>query len=184
MISECNGITAHENDIYENYYGGINVSTPGQDDVDATRNWWGSDTGPYHPGSNPLGEGNNVTDHVIYDPWVGNNPGEKHKPKITSMYPDVNSIHMGTVSHIEIWAEDIDGDETIEYVEIAIKNETWNSTWIRLDYNGAPETPRWEYFWDTTQVADVPYIIQARAFDGELNSTTVDYMSRPRTLRP
>jgi hypothetical protein len=37
-------------------------------DVDATYNYWGSDRGPTHP-SNPYGDGDNITDYVLYDPW-------------------------------------------------------------------------------------------------------------------
>jgi hypothetical protein len=37
-------------------------------DIDVTYNYWGSDRGPTHPG-NPYGDGDPVTDYVIYDPW-------------------------------------------------------------------------------------------------------------------
>jgi hypothetical protein len=38
--------------------------------VDATNNWWGDATGPFHPVSNPGGLGNTVSDCVIFDPWL------------------------------------------------------------------------------------------------------------------
>jgi hypothetical protein len=38
--------------------------------VDATYNWWGSNSGPTHAG-NPGGTGDTVTDNVDYDPWTG-----------------------------------------------------------------------------------------------------------------
>ncbi len=38
--------------------------------VDATGNWWGSDTGPTH-GLNPGGAGDAVSDNVAYSPWLG-----------------------------------------------------------------------------------------------------------------
>ena len=39
--------------------------------VNALGNWWGAATGPYHPDTNPAGLGNEVTDHVLFDPWSG-----------------------------------------------------------------------------------------------------------------
>ncbi|MEM3166211.1 MAG: right-handed parallel beta-helix repeat-containing protein, partial [Candidatus Methanomethylicia archaeon] len=39
--------------------------------VNATYNWWGSPKGPYHPTQNPEGDGDKVSDNVIFDPWIG-----------------------------------------------------------------------------------------------------------------
>lgn len=39
--------------------------------VTAIKNWWGSNTGPTHE-SNPLGLGDEITDKVIYQPWLDN----------------------------------------------------------------------------------------------------------------
>ena len=33
--------------------------------------WWGSITGPYHISVNPRGEGDVVSDRVVFDPWIG-----------------------------------------------------------------------------------------------------------------
>lgn len=38
--------------------------------VDATNNWWGDPTGPYHPVMNPGGLCNPVSDYVLFDPWI------------------------------------------------------------------------------------------------------------------
>jgi parallel beta-helix repeat protein len=38
--------------------------------ADATSNWWGDVTGPYHATINPLGLGDNVSNNVLFDPWV------------------------------------------------------------------------------------------------------------------
>ena len=43
----------------------------GDSDIDATNNFWGHTTGPYHPAGNPGGEGDEVSDNVLFDPWVG-----------------------------------------------------------------------------------------------------------------
>ena len=37
--------------------------------VSAENCWWGSDTGPYHAGTNPSGTGDAVTDYVDFTPW-------------------------------------------------------------------------------------------------------------------
>jgi predicted outer membrane repeat protein len=37
--------------------------------VDAEHNWWGHPTGPYHPDSNPGGQGDPVSDYVDFIPW-------------------------------------------------------------------------------------------------------------------
>jgi parallel beta-helix repeat protein len=38
--------------------------------VDATNNWWGDPTGPYHAVLNPGGLCNPVSDYVLFDPWI------------------------------------------------------------------------------------------------------------------
>jgi nitrous oxidase accessory protein NosD len=37
--------------------------------LDAQENWWGEDTGPYHPTTNPGGSGNEVSNYVDYGNW-------------------------------------------------------------------------------------------------------------------
>ena len=58
----------HKNNLYGNAnYGLRNIaSTP----INATLNWWGNDTGPYHPTNNPGGTGDNVSDNVIFSDWL------------------------------------------------------------------------------------------------------------------
>jgi YD repeat-containing protein len=41
-------------------------------DVDARNCWWGHVSGPLHPGLNPAGQGNRVSDRVLFQPWLGN----------------------------------------------------------------------------------------------------------------
>jgi len=61
------GTKIHCNKIVGNGVSGVNKT--GTEIVDATCNWWGSDTGPYHPTTNPDGTGDRVSDHVDYKPW-------------------------------------------------------------------------------------------------------------------
>src|SRR6185436_1087746 len=38
--------------------------------LDARNNWWGAASGPFHPTLNPSGQGNRVSDNVLFDPWL------------------------------------------------------------------------------------------------------------------
>lgn len=62
-----NYIEIHNNSIAGNINYGIYNETV--NDVDATSNWWGSVNGPTHA-SNPGGDGDVITDHVLYDPII------------------------------------------------------------------------------------------------------------------
>ncbi len=50
-------------------YGMLN-DTPTGTVVDAEFNYWGHDSGPFHPSTNINGQGNEVSDYVNYDPWI------------------------------------------------------------------------------------------------------------------
>ncbi|MBN2451704.1 MAG: right-handed parallel beta-helix repeat-containing protein, partial [Lentisphaeria bacterium] len=49
---------------------GFGVTNAGPADVDARNCWWGSATGPYHPALNAAGQGNRVSDRVLFEPWL------------------------------------------------------------------------------------------------------------------
>jgi hypothetical protein len=68
--------------------------------IDARYNWWGSETGPYHPTRNPFGQGDTIlSDSVLFDPWLLSppdttnsiSPPQVTQPstwKIVSLYPN------------------------------------------------------------------------------------------------
>ena len=60
----------HFNNIEGNTEFGIYNETPDDWTVYAEENYWGHETGPYHPEQNPGGEGDGVSDGVIFDPWL------------------------------------------------------------------------------------------------------------------
>jgi len=62
----------HYNNIFNNSEYGINATNNGYT-VNATYNWWGHDSGPYHPVNNSNGIGDNITDFMDFDPWTGKN---------------------------------------------------------------------------------------------------------------
>lgn len=61
--------TARGNDFVDNLSYGLWSNSAA--DYDAIGNWWGDATGPLHPTLNPAGLGNEVSDHVLFDPWSG-----------------------------------------------------------------------------------------------------------------
>jgi parallel beta-helix repeat protein len=72
-VKECQ---IHSNQIFNNTGFGVDTDFLSTGTIDATRNWWGSDTGPYHPNMNPTGTGDNVThikDNIEFNPWIGKN---------------------------------------------------------------------------------------------------------------
>ncbi len=59
----------HANNIYNNTQYGVSNSTSNVT-INATFNWWGSPSGPYHVTTNPSGAGNEVTDYVDYGQYM------------------------------------------------------------------------------------------------------------------
>jgi len=64
--SDTSVVVAHSNTISANAFGIAST----QPVVDATYNWWGSASGPYHATLNPSGTGNHVSDFVNFTPWL------------------------------------------------------------------------------------------------------------------
>ncbi len=42
--------------------------------LNATYNWWGDPSGPYHPTLNPNGTGDKVSGNVLFKPWLTSLP--------------------------------------------------------------------------------------------------------------
>jgi hypothetical protein len=71
-----NSMDSHYNEITGNTMGmSSNVSALM---VDARNNWWGHTSGPYHPTSNSTGQGDEVSDYILFDPWI--QPGVSVSP--------------------------------------------------------------------------------------------------------
>lgn len=70
--SELDLVGIHHNSIDGNYdWGLLNYSG---ETLDATYNWWGDGDGPYHGMTNPLADGDDVSDHVNYADWLSQEP--------------------------------------------------------------------------------------------------------------
>ncbi len=59
---------ANDNSISGNDVFGIHNGGTGA--LNATCNWWGDASGPHHPTANPDGHGDDVSDEVVFTPWV------------------------------------------------------------------------------------------------------------------
>ena len=57
------------NNIYDNTSFGI-YNSDASVEVDALNTWWGDASGPYHPSKNTAGTGNEVSDYVLFEPWL------------------------------------------------------------------------------------------------------------------
>lgn len=67
-------ITAHDNIITDNVNRSICNMTDDSVIIDATNNWFGTDTGPYNAASNPTGTGDTIDDNVTFSPWLTEEP--------------------------------------------------------------------------------------------------------------
>ena len=70
-----------DSEIHDNVEGGI-INYNDTEPINAVNNWWGDDSGPYHPTLNPDGLGDSVSDNVLFDPWIGQNEEQTIDPVI------------------------------------------------------------------------------------------------------
>jgi len=78
---------AHYNNIFGNTDYGVYADSTSF--VNATNNWWGHEFGPYHTINNTEGKGDNVTNYVLFNPWL-RRPDDYFPPKaiIDTVSPD------------------------------------------------------------------------------------------------
>jgi len=111
---------AHHNSIHGNDGDGINATYNDGYTINATDNWWGDPSGPYHPGDNSEGKGDNVTDHVEFDPWLDELVILPPLVHIDSITPDPalegeevrfegHGTDDGTIERY-LWTSDLDGE--------------------------------------------------------------------------
>jgi parallel beta-helix repeat protein len=77
------------NNIFGNGWGVYNATTVIV--TNAENNWWGHETGPYHALTNPLGQGDTVSDRVDFDPWL-NSPMGVDEEKETTIEPKAGNL--------------------------------------------------------------------------------------------
>jgi len=105
--------------------------------VNATSNWWGSASGPYHLTTNPSGTGDNVTDNVLYTPWlpdpvkietdIPSEGGVNNPPTLSNGSVSPLSGNLDTVFQFNVTYTDADND-TPSYVNVIIDGVAHNMT--------------------------------------------------------
>jgi len=110
--------TAHNNFFYNNTEYAINATDNEGYTINATNNWFGHTSGPFHPESNSAGKGDNVTDYVIFDPWL------KKPQDYMPVVPLIESIspNPAVVSETVVLLASVTDNRTIE--SYAWRNET------------------------------------------------------------
>ncbi|MFA6301097.1 MAG: hypothetical protein WC609_01965 [Candidatus Paceibacterota bacterium] len=75
-------ISAHENNIHDNYISGVTSFTPlDPNQFDFTLNFWGDASGPNTP-TNPDGLGDIISGDILFTPWCKNQSCLTHNPVI------------------------------------------------------------------------------------------------------
>lgn len=135
-------ISVHGSKFENNTAFGVYVQSNVDNDVNATNNWWGNESGPYHPTLNPDGKGDEVSDYVDYEPWrtrpenyqehyvspEGNDTtgtGDQSNPyrsiqKAIDMAQDWDKIIVGPGTY--------DESITIDKRELTVVGESWGTT--------------------------------------------------------
>jgi len=111
------------NNIYDNKIWGVYNEDPSVE-IDAMYNWWGDITGPYHPAKNKDGKGNEVSDYVLFEPYLASLVDEytnikeiKASPGIIAdeIYPNPASdrifipLGLSKPARIQIYLVNLDG---------------------------------------------------------------------------
>ena len=90
-------------------YGANQVGTGAQ--MVATHNWWGDVSGPYHA-TNPDGQGENVSDRVLFDPWAVDWQGQMPDGVYVSLTGPRRVVPGGAAPYVLMY---VNGrDETVE----------------------------------------------------------------------
>jgi len=111
--------TIHYCEIFGNTEYGITTTNNISSSINASYNNWGDPSGPFHPGNNPEGKGDNVTDYVDFYPWLGNEFDSPPVAHIYSISPNpavegqkVSFVAKDTVDSVVeryFWSSSIDG---------------------------------------------------------------------------
>jgi nitrous oxidase accessory protein NosD len=138
VVGKSNAGHAYYNNIHDNDvntfisdgygpYGLRNLEAAGI--FDARYNWWGHATGPTHT-SNPSGIGDNVSDHVAFEPWLI----EPYPPATeveTLLYVDPANVEYWTVSYGKTFTINIKLDDVTDLFGFDF-TLYWNTTLLDL----------------------------------------------------
>jgi parallel beta-helix repeat protein len=129
---------------YNNFVGNAvyGIEQTGANPVNATRNWWGNATGPYHPELNPSGKGDEVGDNTTFEPWLIEPypPATEVEPLL---YVDPATIEYWTVSYGETFVVSVKLDDVTDLFGYEFKLY-WNTT--LLDLASVEVLPPWSTY--------------------------------------
>jgi pimeloyl-ACP methyl ester carboxylesterase len=92
-------VSIHGSKIFNNPQGGVLNNGTGQ--VDATNNWWGHNSGPYNLTFNAYGQGDSVSDNVLFLPYTKMNTTPKRNPVI--IVPGILGSYLNDQTGNEVW---------------------------------------------------------------------------------
>ena len=95
--------------------------------LNATMNWWGNATGPYHSTTNPSGRGCAVSDYVDYTPWLI----KPYPPAVLVPRLYVDSVTVESPSYGKNFTADIKLDNATDLYGVEFKLY-WNTTLLDL----------------------------------------------------
>ncbi len=96
FVGESEENEVHTNSFFNNTKYGINATGNDGYYINADYNYWGSNSGPYHPEKNPNGTGDNITDYVKFRPCLNEN-GTVNKSSGEGTDNDETSLLIPTV---------------------------------------------------------------------------------------
>jgi len=171
VATQSSNNTVHENLIFDNSKFGMNANNNYRiiyDNngtyhreyliVNATHNWWGDDSGPYHPVNNTDGKGGNVTDHVEFVPWLGKEEGGEKLPDLVVIAFSLNptSPVEGTTATLTAEIKNI-GDADAENISVSFYDNAdgWLTVIVHIGTVKIPHLPAGttytvEVKWNTT----------------------------------
>ncbi len=121
--------------------------------VDARNSWWGSATGPTHPG-NPGGTGNVVSDYVLYSPWLTQQPGTSSvtisdtQAMPSSLNPDGDFTTISaTISEQSDWTITIADNSMNQVRHLSGTGFSVNSAWYGENDQGQKVADGDYYYW-------------------------------------
>ena len=99
--------------------------------IEATNNYWGDPSGPYHPGSNPTGLGDPVSDNVNFGDWLTENPF--NQTPVVSDIPDQTIDEGNSFATINLDDYVTDADNADEAIDWTASGSTYLT--VTIDAN-------------------------------------------------
>ncbi len=152
----CSGNLFHWNTIKNNPTYGIDVSENDGTVTNCTMNWWGTWFGPYHSTDHPQGDGDAISDDVLYEPWIGQGI---RPPTVSLLSHDPEEEVTGEV---HLFGNATPTDRRIRWIRISIEDLAWEDLIV---------ADPWTYDWNSTSILTGRIKFRLVASDGHVNST-------------